>query len=134
MNTTCNKENMRLWVDALRSGEYEQGYGALLNDGKYCCLGVACEVAILNGVELAKEPVDSEYRPGRYAFGKETSLFLPGKVQEWLGIDSQEPGVFNTVGIAESVIHLNDSQKKDFSYIADALERTFLVEPDEVLA
>jgi len=31
------------WVEALRSGKYEQGVGALLKDGKYCCLGVlAC--------------------------------------------------------------------------------------------
>jgi len=37
------------WVEALRSGKYEQGRGALLNDGKYCCLGVLCEVV---GLEI----------------------------------------------------------------------------------
>lgn len=37
------------WIDALRSGKYEQGRGALLNDGKYCCLGVLCEVV---GLEI----------------------------------------------------------------------------------
>ena len=30
----------RAWVKALRSGEYEQGCGALYEGGKYCCLGV----------------------------------------------------------------------------------------------
>ena len=33
------------WVEALRSGEYEQGRGALLRDGRYCCLGVLCVVS-----------------------------------------------------------------------------------------
>jgi len=34
------------WCTALRSGKYEQGKSRLLQDGKYCCLGVVC--AILN--------------------------------------------------------------------------------------
>lgn len=33
-----------LWCDALRSGKYEQGKFYLQNDGKFCCLGVLCEV------------------------------------------------------------------------------------------
>ena len=32
------------WCAALRSGKYEQGTKNLLKDGKYCCLGVACEI------------------------------------------------------------------------------------------
>jgi len=34
----------RKWVKALRSGDYEQGKGWLLDDGKYCCLGVAGQI------------------------------------------------------------------------------------------
>ena len=30
----------RRWVKALLSGEYEQGRDRLLQDGKYCCIGV----------------------------------------------------------------------------------------------
>jgi hypothetical protein len=33
------------WIKALRSGEYEQGMGKLQVDGKFCCLGVLCELA-----------------------------------------------------------------------------------------
>jgi len=33
------------WVKALRSGEYKQGEETLYEDGKYCCLGVACVLA-----------------------------------------------------------------------------------------
>lgn len=32
----------RKWVEALRSGEYEQGKRFLKADDAYCCLGVAC--------------------------------------------------------------------------------------------
>ena len=40
-------EYTQKWLDALRSGEYEQGTEHLYKDGKYCCLGVALEV--MNG-------------------------------------------------------------------------------------
>lgn len=33
------------WIKALRSREYEQGFGKLKNGNKYCCLGVLCEIA-----------------------------------------------------------------------------------------
>lgn len=34
------------WIAALRSGEYKQGTGRLYDDltGRFCCLGVLCEV------------------------------------------------------------------------------------------
>lgn len=35
----------RVWVNALRSGEYEQGYGQLCDEeGKFCVLGVLCDI------------------------------------------------------------------------------------------
>lgn len=37
-------EARRLWVEALRSGEYEQGRTWLRENDRYCCLGVACEL------------------------------------------------------------------------------------------
>jgi hypothetical protein len=50
-----NKPAIRRWVDALRSGEFEQTQGQLGKVGqdgvkRYCCLGVACEVAAQEGV------------------------------------------------------------------------------------
>lgn len=36
------------WVKALRSGKYKQGRGQLRSrDGRYCCLGVLCELSKL---------------------------------------------------------------------------------------
>lgn len=39
-------ELKQIWVDALRSGDYKQTKGTLhnLDDGGFCCIGVACVV------------------------------------------------------------------------------------------
>lgn len=40
-----DSELKQKWVDALRSGDYEQGQEQLQTpDGKYCCLGVLCDI------------------------------------------------------------------------------------------
>lgn len=46
------------WIDALRSGEYQQGTGYLKvihenGDIKHCCLGVLCELAIKDNLDLS---------------------------------------------------------------------------------
>src|SRR4051812_34484552 len=44
------KEHRDIWVKALRSGEYKQTKGALHTaDGAFCCLGVACDLALKAG-------------------------------------------------------------------------------------
>lgn len=37
------------WVDALRSGRYEQGQGQLRREGKYDCIGVLADLVDPNG-------------------------------------------------------------------------------------
>lgn len=36
--------NQEKWLQALESGNYAQGKEFLCDAGKYCCLGVACEI------------------------------------------------------------------------------------------
>lgn len=48
------KEGVK-WLEALRSGEYEQGTGYLNNSKKYCCLGVLGKVCGLTDEELEKK-------------------------------------------------------------------------------
>lgn len=59
----AQRKARRLWVKALRSGEYKQGYGYLHykrgGKDKFCCLGVLCDLAVKNGV--IEPPVKSEY-------------------------------------------------------------------------
>lgn len=49
-------ELKKTWIEALRSGKYEQGTHNLKRNGKYCCLGVLCEIA-------GKRTEDSFYTP-----------------------------------------------------------------------
>lgn len=37
-------DEKRRWLEALRSREYMQGRGCLVERGRYCCLGVGCQV------------------------------------------------------------------------------------------
>lgn len=60
-------ELKKQWVDALRSGKYKQTKGTLhnLDDGGFCCIGVACVVwgissAEYMGVELQKDSFENE--------------------------------------------------------------------------
>lgn len=43
-----NKEVKKAWLDALRSGKYEQARSTLNNgSGGFCCLGVLCDISKL---------------------------------------------------------------------------------------
>ena len=45
------------WIQALRSGDYEQThYGALRNEGGFCCLGVACDLVDNSKWHMGSEP------------------------------------------------------------------------------
>lgn len=111
-----NKANIRKWVKALRSGKYEQATGRLREEQtgggyKYCCLGVASDLC---------------YKERHMKWqGRGT---LPEIVQKWLGIDNSNPELVCRVGDArrQSAVDLNDSYKKDFEFIAAAIERTYL--------
>ena len=74
------KEIADKWAEALRSGDYEQQMGSLANlhRTRHCCMGVLCEVAIENGVEIDT----CESVPG---FDDERA-YLPFRVQAWAGI------------------------------------------------
>lgn len=111
-------ENAKKWVEALRSGKYKQTKHMLERpDGSCCCLGVACRVAIENGVELNAEQVLSG-RDDCIAFGGET-LSLPKSVQDWLGLKDRE-------GMLQDPLRSTLSGKNDvgatFSEIADIIE------------
>lgn len=57
------------WIEALRSGDYEQARGTLYDGEGYCCLGVLCKVAGLtinsDGDGIVGMPIGEHeaYRP-----------------------------------------------------------------------
>ena len=44
MVTKVQKQRIKRFVKALRSGKYKQTTGKLQNANSYCCLGVACDL------------------------------------------------------------------------------------------
>lgn len=129
----ANKDNMRLWVAGLRSGQYEQITGFLMTSDGYCCLGVACRIAIDNGLNLL-ERVANENQPDEPTmFGNYEISGLPGEVQEWLGVDDPDPTIAVAAGGNNiDATDANDDLRWDFNQIADAIEAYYeLEEGDE---
>lgn len=86
-------EIKKLWIDALLSGEYEQGRGVLcrVDDGKkeWCCLGVLTDLAIKAGIvmEITMSDSNDPNNPNAVFFD-DTHEKLPVKVQQWSGLET----------------------------------------------
>jgi hypothetical protein len=58
----------RQWIDALRSGKYQQGKKALRTDeNKFCCLGVLCDISG-KGEWRYEEPIPDAPKRSRWAY------------------------------------------------------------------
>jgi hypothetical protein len=102
MKTLINKMNPQVkekWIDALRSGKYEQGSEKLRGADGYCCLGVLCDLYSQeknqewdfrgyseNSEEESPDTMDYWYFDGE-------SEFLPDSVREWAGMTFKNPQV-----------------------------------------
>ena len=111
MSTEEQKTPRELWVEALRSGKYEQDKEALQGRKGFCCLGVLCKVAEDNGIDVL---MDSDGRLDGSHLGKQK------KVWRWSELANQE-GAFKRIGEDEWLTQLNDAGKS-FSEIADIIE------------
>jgi hypothetical protein len=106
------------WVTALRSGHYKQGRTALRFHGKYCCLGVLCDL-YPNSNKLWKLSTDV------HDIGDEFDGYaelLPEYVVEWAGLDEVDPKITLSNGEMRSLVYVNDELKYDFNTIADIIE------------
>lgn len=154
----ANQDVIRRWVDALRSGKYKQGEGALVTvefpeDGGerkeyHCCLGVLCELAAEAGVATRSES-SVKAHGGWVTFNGETGM-PDYKVMEWAGVsqwmvDSPEPqrgqqiipdcdcGVCKNIPVGRQrsgLSALNDNHGTPFNVIADLVEKEWLALAD----
>lgn len=116
------KANRAKWIKKLRSGEYRQGEGYLHSNSRYCCLGVACEVAIESGVSVERKIDKVRSLPNKKVISYDgNSEWLPEAVLSWLGIQSSR-GEYNDDSLSEN----NDSGGYTFQELADLIES----EPD----
>lgn len=108
-------EAKKVWIEALRSGKYEQGSGALSyrNTGSkeqyFCCLGVLCEVA-----GLRKTVERGEAARVFYQYYFPTGEIKRGTIPAgYLGINIEEKG---------NLVRLNDRKAASFDEIATWIE------------
>ena len=111
-------ENAKKLVEALRSGEFKQTKYSLSNGTEHCCLGVACEVAIKNGLNLTKQ---TNYRDSLTAYDENTN-YLPPPVANWLGFSSVRGAYLDNRGANQWLSYDNDFNGKTFEEIADIIE------------
>ena len=118
-----NPEIKKLWVDALRSGDYKQGVGRLRNDdNEFCCLGVLCNLHAQNHPEIAK----TQTEPSFYI---SSAHILPAEVSKWAGLGIEVNPVVSYKKKARTVAEINDGQcpgqtkPATFKQIADVIEK-----------
>lgn len=118
------KEDIKkLWIEELRSGNYEQGTGALKNSvNEYCCLGVLCEIyKAQTGKGKWEESEWSSTINFVAAFDDLHSEVLPTAVIDWSGLEDANPTI--TQGSeCETLAEYND-QDNSFDEIADLIEK-----------
>jgi hypothetical protein len=114
------------WVQALRSGQYQQGKQALRpTPDSYCCLGVLCDLYRVEQGKGAWDPADEGCidiafeAPGED--GCETSL-LPIEVKNWAGMRTND----GRYGLDMSLAGAND-EGAEFPRLADLIEQKWEV-------
>lgn len=115
-----NQEIKKLWIEDLRANGDKQGKQWLQQDGKFCCLGRLCELAVREGV--IKSPGISKFD---ISFYDDNLTNLSLKVQEWSGITDSEALLNQPIGIHRCLIELNDKANYTFAQIADVIEEQF---------
>lgn len=134
------------WVDALRSGEYEQGkwkltriddYTDIMGQGKerFCVLGVLCDIAVKDGIELPigydrdydKNAEWIEFRVYKSMWNEEegeyddtNSTDLPDEVLRWAGLDENPVVVYDEQ--TATLTELNDLLDVPFSTLATLID------------
>jgi hypothetical protein len=140
--TEMNPEVKKLWVDALRSGEYKQGTSTLIRhleeSVEYCCLGVLTELynKLFPG-KLSYEKQDNgntKVSAGIENFNTSTPItseaYLIKPVIQWAGLGSDWVGLGSDNPIVEyngckiSLAVLNDDNKLTFDEIADCIDNS----------
>lgn len=134
-----NKNVQAKWTARLRSLDPElQGTKALKQvNGKMCCLGVLCEIAVEEGILPPPVKHDWNYvymgdeMVPVYEYGEDNRTgILPREVADWAELE-REPGTTtacnpvlkSSAGAAYTAADWNDDHKKSFKEIADMIDR-----------
>lgn len=120
MNPTVKQK----WIDALRSGNFQQtvmrlkGRDGFSNNIKYCCWGVLTE---LYHQETGNGCWDKDTSLSMsFVDGNESDSCVPTKsVYAWAGVDSSRTDNTSVIG---TLVGMNDNKRNNFNEIADWIE------------
>lgn len=114
--TEDQQNNIKEWIAALRSGQYDQGREKLFNGyNSYCCLGVACEInqipknangGFIFGSCSYSELPSSQWFLDKYGFAFDRNVVVD-HLNKW------------------TLFHLND-KGYSFKVISDVIEACFI--------
>lgn len=112
-----DKELKNKWIEALRSGEYKQGQGRLVQSDdnyakNYCCLGVLCDV-------MGMEDNGNVFQD-KYSRIYETGMY---DLTEPLGLTKKVVVKGKPTVLQDKLIQANDDLGWNFEKIANYLER-----------
>lgn len=119
-------EIKKRWVEALRSGEYQQAKDYLVSLEGYCCLGVLCEIAVQDGVVYRE---GDEYISTSEGFDV-NNVDLPVAVQRWAGVEDAYDGGFTS--LRSNVPYKNTDRNADFTELNDEMDYTFKMIADAI--
>lgn len=108
-----NRRQLEIWINALRSGEFKQGYNQLQKGDTYCCLGVACKVLI------PEHKLEIDEDGDMYGIMPGIQSYCP----KWL--DEIAEDFTNKTG--RELPNLNDAAGLTFDEIADLLEAVYIL-------
>ena len=91
------------WINALKSGNYQQCTGTIYDKGKHCAYGVLCDI-------YAKE---KGVRLSNILMRTPSNSLIPRSVAKWAGID----GVNH-----DPVVRMNDLLRNGFDEIAEYIK------------
>lgn len=114
MPTTKQKNLVKKWVAALRSGKYKQGKGVLRSEkGNYCCLGVLCD--IVNPKGWNKKPTDTcNGSAFKHKLDDSTGEMIhPGHYQRLTGLRE----------LAPDVLAIKNDDRTRFTTLANIIEK-----------
>lgn len=106
------------WMNALRSGKFEQGRGFLCWGNKYCCLGVLAKIT----GNLTKLKGST----GVFGFGKNEKVYSCQLLPLEHPSNNYKFGLLRQEG--QKLIQMNDHDNKSFSEIADWVEENIKTE------
>jgi hypothetical protein len=131
----ANRQVIKMWVDALRSGQYSQTHRTLRDEKGYCCLGVLCDLYRQSpeGQSLSARWEETFFVTEGDVVGEMFTMkkawFLHPNVRAWAGLRSNNPPDSDTdedKGVTRTLGFLNDTDRLSFAEIADVIEKGYL--------